>query len=174
VPRHRPCASLQGEEVRHVEPLPALLACLRHVVQLRRRQQQEQQEATLGSDAGTAAELGPGAVDPTDAAGLLSAGYSSCVSRLLLSELEHFDLDRSREWSPASPKGLLHQLQASQLLGCLEVVMEGIVERATGGGPCCRLPAPDGAPLLPRDAVALLQDACSSAVADLPRPWHVP
>jgi hypothetical protein len=129
-----------------VEPLPALLACLRHVVALRQRQQAEQQGTALGSDGATAepepeAAGGPGAA--VDTAGRLAAGYRSCASRLLLCELEHFDLDRSREWSPASPKGLLHQLQASQLLGCLEVLMEGIVERATGACVRACVHAPD-------------------------------
>lgn len=115
-----------------MEPLPALLACLRHLTRLRQQQQQD----LLGSDATTAQLEGAAAAagaDPTDAAGWLQASTGSCLSRLLLCSLEDFGLDRGCGWNPGTSAGLLHQLQAAQLLGCLEVAMEGVLEGAAGG-----------------------------------------
>ena len=63
---------------------------------------------------------------------VLQGSFSQLKERLLHSKPEDFGLDKDCEWNVASPQGGLHQSQAGLLLGCLEVVIEDVVNEATG------------------------------------------
>ena len=63
---------------------------------------------------------------------VLQGSFSQLKERLLGSKPEDFGLDKDCDWNVASPAGGLHQSQAGLLLGCLEVVIEDVLNEATG------------------------------------------
>lgn len=63
---------------------------------------------------------------------VLQGTFSQLKQRLLDSKPEDFGLSKDCDWNVASPQGGLHQGQAGLLLGCLEVVIEDVVDDATG------------------------------------------
>ncbi|GLI65567.1 hypothetical protein VaNZ11_009036, partial [Volvox africanus] len=139
-----------------LEPLPALLACVRRLVALCRDpwvgdgdggavnrdgrgpyglglladEDAADEDVVMVEDADD--EHG-GHVQGTDiAVQSLVRSWDSFTRRLLRCEAEHFDLNCSGDLNPATANGAARQLQASCLLGAVEVVMEELVGIATG------------------------------------------
>lgn len=52
--------------------------------------------------------------------------FAGLRERLLRCEVEHFGLDRSADWSPFTPEGVVSHLHAANLLGVVEVLLEDI------------------------------------------------
>ncbi|GIL44431.1 hypothetical protein Vafri_1892, partial [Volvox africanus] len=145
-----------GDPVVLIEPLPALLACVRRLVALCRDPWVDDGDGDAAARGGRgpyglglladedaadedvvmvedAEDEEGGHVPGTDVAvQSLVRAWDSFARRLLRCEAEHFDLNCSGDLNPATASGAARQLQASCLLGAVEVVMEELVGIATG------------------------------------------
>ncbi|GIL92917.1 hypothetical protein Vretifemale_20400, partial [Volvox reticuliferus] len=145
-----------GDPVVLLEPLPALLACVRRLVALCRDPWVSDGDGCVaagdvrgpyglglladedGADEDVVmvedeAEEARGHVQSTDIAiKSLVRAWDSFVRRLLRCEAEHFDLNCAGDLNPATASGATRQLQASCVLGAVEVVVEELVAIATG------------------------------------------
>eukprot|EP00775_Hariotina_reticulata_P011123 gene11123-11277_t len=135
------CAQVvQGSPVL-MEPLPALLSCVRHLVSLPPpattaaaaaagfpNSSHPPSASTRGNAATWDGTAGDAADSPSSTA--LKRCFASIRSRLSDCCVDYFNLGSAADLNPLQPEGLVGQLHAANVLGMLEVVMEEVVKEA--------------------------------------------
>ncbi|KAL4531553.1 hypothetical protein Ndes2437A_g08876 [Nannochloris sp. 'desiccata'] len=142
------CARSSPEgDVRMIEPLHQLLACVRFVVQTETgtpssagaaggnnsrlandSESEEEEEARKEAE-----DEHEGDDDDSAAGPALQKLFASLRRRLATCPLEDFNFDQSTAFASHDAQGALNQAYAHMLLGCYEVVMEDIVCDIDGG-----------------------------------------
>ncbi|XP_061077487.1 Fanconi anemia group I protein [Conger conger] len=108
------CISAQGESVFLQEPLAQLLSCAVHCLLWYQDLQQRTQRGTDGDE-----EEEEGGVQAE-----LQDVLESITRRMMKSELEDFELDKSADFSSASSVGVKNSIYAGLVLGVYEVLIE--------------------------------------------------
>ncbi|KAK3095680.1 hypothetical protein FSP39_017526 [Pinctada imbricata] len=110
------CIAAQGEQVYLAEPLAHLLCCvqlsLRKVMDIQRQTQEEDEDCEDNME------------DIGRMQGELEDMMESLVQRMIKSELEDFELDKSADFSLAGSVGVKNNIFAILVLGVYETLME--------------------------------------------------
>ncbi|XP_067090629.1 Fanconi anemia group I protein [Osmerus mordax] len=108
-----PCITAQGDQVYLQEPLAHLLCCTAHCLlwqQSARRSAEEEEDEEDEEDGGFRSEL--------------QNILESVTRRMVKSELEDFELDKSAEFSLATSVGMKNSIYATLVMGVYEVLLE--------------------------------------------------
>ena len=113
----------QAQLQERVSPLHGIC----HVASIGHVKCSQLQLRTTCTDEGTSYPIDNALIQVTNRIICLQACFQGLRTRLTQCDAEHFGLTRNVEWNPVLPEGLLSQLHAANLLGSLEVIMEGVL-----------------------------------------------
>ncbi|KAM6961339.1 Fanconi anemia group I protein [Aplochiton taeniatus] len=115
-----PCITAQGDQVFLQEPLAHLLSCIVHcLLWLRSKRQSGRRDADESDD-----EESDGSEEEGGYQAELQAILESMTKRMVKSELEDFELDKSAEFSTGSSVGVKNSIYAVLVMGVYEVLIE--------------------------------------------------
>lgn len=123
-----------NERAKVVEPLQYQVSCILQLIRTADDNNNNNNNNTGGdettqSDKETQNDDADNDDGDGDARKTLKKCMSSLRHRIATSTLESFDLDSSREWGASLPSGELNQGLADVLLGCMEALLEDLVDQ---------------------------------------------